>query len=76
MAASAPNPSIPVASSCGGADPRQRVFGCGNLLVCDGSASPANVGGNPGLTITAPATHALGHVAAAGAEQEPGPLVA
>ena len=34
-------------------DSRQRVFGYENLLVCDGSAVPANVGVNPSLTITA-----------------------
>jgi cholesterol oxidase len=44
------------------------VFGYENLLVCDGSAIPANVGVNPSLTITALAEHALGHVPAAGAQ--------
>jgi cholesterol oxidase len=34
-------------------DSRQHVFGYENLLVCDGSAIPANVGANPSLTITA-----------------------
>jgi cholesterol oxidase len=34
-------------------DSRQRVFGYENLLVCDGSAIPSNVGANPSLTITA-----------------------
>ena len=46
-------------------DARQRVFGYENLLVCDGSAIPANVGVNPSLTITALAEHAMSHVAAA-----------
>ena len=50
-------------------DARQRVFGYENLLVCDGSAIPANVGVNPSLTITALAEHAISHVAAA----EPAP---
>jgi cholesterol oxidase len=47
-------------------DGRQRVFGYENLLVCDGSAIPANVGVNPSLTITALAEHAMSHVPAAG----------
>jgi cholesterol oxidase len=42
------------------------VFGYENLLVCDGSAIPANVGVNPSLTITALAEHAMSHVPAAG----------
>jgi cholesterol oxidase len=46
-------------------DARQRVFGYENLLVCDGSAVPANVGVNPSLTITALAEHAMSHVAPA-----------
>jgi cholesterol oxidase len=51
--------------STGVVDARQRVFGYENLLVCDGSAIPANVGVNPSLTITALAEHAMCHVAAA-----------
>ena len=47
-------------------DSRQRVFGYENLLVCDGSAVPANVGVNPSLTITALAEHAMSHVPARG----------
>jgi len=43
-------------------DKRQRVFGYENLLVCDGSAIPANVGVNPSLTIVALAEHAMSHV--------------
>src|SRR5271166_2247110 len=46
-------------------DSQQRVFGYQNLLVCDGSAVPANVGVNPSLTITALAEHAMSHVPAA-----------
>jgi cholesterol oxidase len=40
-------------------DSRQRVFGYENLLVCDGSVVPANVGVNPSLTITAMAERAM-----------------
>jgi len=47
-------------------DARQRVYGYENLLVCDGSAVPANVGVNPSLTITALAEHAMSHIPAAG----------
>jgi cholesterol oxidase len=57
--------------STGVIDARQRVFGYDNLLVCDGSAIPANVGVNPSLTITALAEHAMSHIPAAGAAQEP-----
>ncbi|HVY78945.1 MAG TPA: GMC oxidoreductase, partial [Solirubrobacterales bacterium] len=45
-------------------DARQRVFGYENLLVCDGSAVPANVGVNPSLTITALAEHAMAEIPA------------
>jgi cholesterol oxidase len=45
-------------------DADQRVFGYENLLVCDGSAVPANVGVNPSLTITALAEHAMSRIPA------------
>jgi cholesterol oxidase len=52
-------------------DSKQRVFGYENLLVCDGSAIPANVGVNPSLTITALAEHAMSAVPAAGIAAAP-----
>ncbi len=52
-------------------DAQQRVFGYENLLVCDGSAIPANVGVNPSLTITALAEHAMSHIPVAGTVSAP-----
>jgi cholesterol oxidase len=46
-------------------DSRNRVFGYRNLLICDGSAVPANPGVNPSLTITALAERAMSFVPAA-----------
>lgn len=40
-------------------DVRNQVFGYKNLLVCDGSAMPANPGVNPSLTIAAITEHAM-----------------
>jgi cholesterol oxidase len=56
-------------------DARQRVFGYENLLVCDGSAIPANVGVNPSLTIAALAEHAMSHVPARAQERAPAPVI-
>ena len=54
-----------------GADPTRgvidenlHVFGYHNMLVCDGSAMPANPGVNPALTITALAEHAMAQIPA------------
>ncbi|MBJ7330573.1 MAG: GMC family oxidoreductase [Solirubrobacteraceae bacterium] len=43
-------------------DPDHRVHGYENLLVCDGSAVPANVGVNPSLTITAMSERAMAQI--------------
>jgi cholesterol oxidase len=56
-------------------DSGQRVFGYENLLVCDGSAVPANPGVNPSLTITALAEHAMSHVPAKAGSLESDPAV-
>jgi cholesterol oxidase len=62
--------------SRGVVDARQRAFGYENLLVCDGSAIPANVGVNPSLTITALAEHAMSHVPATGMVEPAAPETA
>ncbi len=49
-------------ASDGVIDSRQRVHGYENLLICDGSAMPANPGVNPSLTITAMAERAISFV--------------
>jgi len=43
-------------------DARHHVFGYENLLICDGSVVPANVGVNPSLTITALSERAMSFV--------------
>lgn len=43
-------------------DENLKVFGYHNMLVCDGSAMPANPGVNPALTITALAEHAMANL--------------
>ena len=52
-------------------DDSNRVFGYENLLVCDGSAVPANPGVNPSLTITALAERAMSRIAPRGAPPDP-----
>jgi cholesterol oxidase len=47
-------------------DTANRAYGYENLLICDGSAVPANPGVNPSLTITALAEHAMARVPAKG----------
>jgi len=51
-------------------DAANRVYGYEHLLVCDGSAVPANPGVNPSLTITALAEHAIARVPAKGTPLE------
>jgi cholesterol oxidase len=43
-------------------DKTHRVFGYENMLICDGSAMPANPGVNPSLTITAMSELAMSRV--------------
>lgn len=52
--------------STGVIDPEHRVFGYENLMICDGSAVPANIGVNPSLTITAMSELAMSRVPAKG----------
>lgn len=53
-------------------DAAHRVHGYENLLVCDGSAMPANPGVNPSLTITAMSERAIGLIPAKdGADASP-----
>src|SRR4051812_19371461 len=56
-------------------DARHRVFGYENLMVCDGSAIPANIGVNPSLTITAMAEHAMSHIPSREADETPETVV-
>lgn len=43
-------------------DHKNRVFGYQNMFICDGSMLSANLGVNPGLTITALTEHAMSHI--------------
>ena len=43
-------------------DSEQRVFGYENLMICDGSAVPANPGVNPSLTIAAMTERAMSKI--------------
>jgi cholesterol oxidase len=51
-------------ASRGVIDRDHHVFGYANMLICDGSAMPANPGVNPSLTITALAERAMAQVPA------------
>jgi len=51
-------------SESGVIDKYHRVYGYQNMLVCDGSAVPANPGVNPSLTITAMAEWAMSNIPA------------
>ena len=51
-------------SASGVVDKDLHVFGYRNMLVCDGSAMPANPGVNPALTITALAEYAMAQIPA------------
>jgi cholesterol oxidase len=51
-------------ATCGVIDRDHHVFGYQNMLICDGSAMPANPGVNPSLTITALAERAMAQVPA------------
>jgi cholesterol oxidase len=52
-------------SEHGVVDSSHQVFGYENLLICDGSVVPANVGVNPSLTITAMSERAMSLIPAA-----------
>lgn len=52
-------------------DADNRVFGYENLMVCDGSAVPANPGVNPSLTITAMTERAMSKIPMADGRDEP-----
>lgn len=43
-------------------DLKNQIFGYPNMLVCDGSMIPANLGVNPSLSITALSEHAMAQV--------------
>ena len=60
-------------ASTGVIDRNHQVFGYRNLLVCDGSALPANPGVNPSLTITAMTERAMAAIPRANAQARPAP---
>jgi cholesterol oxidase len=58
-------------SDTGVIDTDNHVFGYENLMVCDGSAVPANPGVNPSLTITAMTERAMSKIPMAEGMEEP-----
>ena len=54
--------TIGVDAEQGVVDSANRVFGYRGLMICDGSAVPANPGVNPSLSITAIAEHAMAQI--------------
>lgn len=57
-------------------DADHRVFGYENLMICDSSVVPANLGSNPSLTITALSELAMSTVPAAPGSGESSPVLA
>ncbi|WP_300429192.1 GMC oxidoreductase [uncultured Nocardioides sp.] len=58
---------IGASAADGVVDADHRVFGYDNLMICDGSVIPSNLGTNPSLTITALSELAMSKVPAASA---------
>ena len=52
-------------------DLKNQVYGYKNLMICDGSMVPANLGVNPSLTITALSEHAMSFIPLASEVEKP-----